>query len=180
MSRLYNGMNIEIAPYPPERGRKQIMVDGVAWGTLHMRNHGGRGNSYTFRQVGGENIMEPVPGSRHDRMKEVTVYGDKMAKWDTQGELKPVDERLLDKARDLIKANRLRHPDVVRAEQQENAKALRELRERQDADEQARIEAKAHETLRKLQAYIGVPAGAEFPEADVAEIVAAMRWAQTQ
>jgi hypothetical protein len=115
-------MDIRIEPWPPERGRKSILVNGAKWGSVHMESHGVHGATYHFRQdpegsgyVRAKNTRFDVP---HAVRVESKRYRDANAP--------TLQQVLLETVSRLIKEGRLRDPAVLRAEQQERAAAMRE------------------------------------------------------
>lgn len=114
--------DIRIEPYPPERGRKAILIDGVRWGTIRMSQHGSRGSSFWFEQEGGQQIGRLVPSplkGKPERFAEVRVYGDKMQSRISRlsdPTPKPVADRLLDAVKKLIAEGLLKDPAIVKEE----------------------------------------------------------------
>lgn len=175
---------VQVRPLPGERGRKAIYVDdgvkGFAmWGSTHMHQHGGRGTSFTFRQLGnGETIQEPYAGStrRPGRMHDFKVYGDKMARRALPTGAPtpaPVEERLLEAARDLIARKLLRDPMDVRAEEERRAIELTDYEVARESEELEKFRTKAREIVAPYAD--AVPIDKIIPD-----IVAAMKWAQAQ
>src|SRR5438128_2501440 len=108
---------IELIPVKGTRGERDIMVDGVRWGTAHMQSLGGPyGIKYWFSEGRGAPICVPSSshwkGSNRRSTSEVNVYGDKMAKRHYNDD-RPLDVRLVEKVRELVEHGFLRHPDVV-------------------------------------------------------------------
>ena len=49
--------DIRIEPWPPSRGRRRILVDGVEWGSIHMEAHGCHGPSITSSRTVGPAVI---------------------------------------------------------------------------------------------------------------------------
>lgn len=176
-------MDVRIEPVPGQRGLKVIIVDDVQWGHIEMHSHGPHGNSFTFSQIGDEGeITEPYdPPSPSGRQRTVRVDGDKSARR-RAGRLEivaPLEERLMAATLDLIKRAKLRHPDVVKKENEEARAAWNAEREAQAAAEEKTFHARASACItpdildllrhdNKLRIVL------------ITNIVQAMRWAQTQ
>lgn len=134
-------LTIRIEPWPPVRGRKRIMVDGVHWGTAEMHGHGGQGISYTFEQKGEIGTIIRPSSRLGDRASPIRVYSDKIAEHMRRGgepPIKPLEERMLDAVRDMIAKGLLRHPDVVLREHNEAEARWQAKREREKAETRKR------------------------------------------
>lgn len=148
------------------RGERIIMVDGVRWGRTTVTGRGCHGTVHTFQQQGGEVIGDT---STNGYFHEIDVRSQKK-RWNDTGEWKPTEKRVLEKARELVAAGRLRHPDVVKREQDEGRKRVAERMRRNEEQRQQEFQERAMEATR-----------ANDPDSEiVARVVAAMEWAQTQ
>lgn len=159
-----------------DRGERAIYVDGVRWGRTRIFHHGVHGTAHAFQQSDGSYIEDT---SKHGNQLKVQVRSMRK-RYSNPDTWRPTEEIVLEKAKELVAAGRLRHPDVVRAEvDAEHALYMfkKSVRERK---EQEKLNDRARGVLRNLQAYIGVPSGQPAPQEDVDLIVEAMKWAQTQ
>jgi hypothetical protein len=186
-------LQIAITPDPGERGRKVIIVNGERWGTIHMQSAGANGSYWWFGQEGihGEirrEIKSALKGALL-RYVPVQVWGDKVAMRQAGISRHPIgkaaqaafdaspkiDDRLMTETKALIAEGLLRHPDVVKAARRESAErrvAERAEAERREADE---FEARAAEAIGQL--HHNDP---DARAALIAEVIKAMRWAQTK
>ncbi len=141
----------------PARGAKAIIVDGLQWGSIHRERHGARGSSYWFKQVGlvGE-IRDPQLKNRIIKVHNIGITAV------------PIDDRLLDKAINLIFVGLLRHPKTVEADQSARKAALQAQRAERDGKELDRFRAKAREAFPH--------AGEEW----INITVDLMKWSQSQ
>lgn len=133
-------MQITLEKYPPERGRKKIMVDGVQWGTVEMVGHGCHGPSYHFIQEGDTYWLSRITEGGYDQ--KVSVRGPrKHDLWKMETGRMPaetLEDRLLKTINELIAEGLLKHPEVYKASlakwqaevQERIAKADQEKRER--------------------------------------------------
>jgi hypothetical protein len=115
-------MDIRIEPWPPERGRKRILVDGVKWGSVHMESHGVRGAVYHFRQNPEGSGYVRAKNTRFDVLHAVRLEPKRYR----DAEAPTPKGVLLKTVRELIEEGRLRDPAVLRAEQQERAGTVHE------------------------------------------------------
>jgi hypothetical protein len=184
-----------------ERGERVILVDGVRWGRTYVRSMGPRGTSTTFKQESGETVGQELrPG------KFIDIYVDSTSErhakqfiggsYRLPDNFKSTEELVLEKARELVAAGKLRDPVIVKAEREaRNTAAEKRHREAQERENQrfreraaacvvdiswedmaARYSIKA-ETSDELQArHKALVADLETETID--KIVAAMRWAQ--
>lgn len=152
-----------------------ILVDGVQWGQTRVEFRGRNGTVTKFEQLHGD-IISSKEGEEALKdfrgYHDVKVWSDKIELRGVKTPSKPLDERVIDKIKELIEKGKLRHPDVVRAEN-EKAEKDRELKysARQKAEDEA-FRTKAMEAL-----------GLNDPNSDdsrIAKVIEAMRWAQTQ
>jgi len=121
-------MAIRIEPWPPERGRKRILVNGVKWGSVHMGSRGVHGVTYHFRQDPEGSGYVRAKNTRFDVLHAVRVEPERY-----RDENAPtLEEVLLKTVRDLIDEGRLRDPAVLRAEQQERGAGMREADDRRE------------------------------------------------
>jgi hypothetical protein len=150
--------DIRIEPFPPERGRKRIIVDGVHWGTIEMSSHGRQGAKYSFRQEPffGAAVYWPAeptkPGQRWaSKPHVIAVWGDKVAKRDADYAKKPppppLDERLLTTAREIVERKLLRHPDEIRREREARIASVRGRDEADERERNAKLLAQAHKLI---------------------------------
>lgn len=151
-----------------DRGERIIMVDGVRWGRTIVTSHGCHGTKHVFQQDGGEVIIDK-PDARYPH--EVAVRSQKRQKWlgDKDG-WRPTEEVVLEKARELVAAGKLRHPDEVRREQEA---AMRQYDERAAEREKERIASFRDKAMEALQI--------NDPESEIIDrVVKAMEWAQSK
>lgn len=142
-------MNIELQKPPPEAkgfepGDRIIVVDNVRWGRTLVSRHGVWGTKYQFEQEGGETIINVVK----DRAREIAVRSIRKRSYDQDPVWRPTHELVLDKVRELIEAGKLRHPDVVKAEQAAARARYKARVAENERAEQAAFEAKAREALQ--------------------------------
>ena len=166
-------MDITLDRYPEEHGGKTIYVDGVLYGFIHMKGHGGQGNSYYFTQAGGYVIYDGE--TDYGKPREVVVEGDKIARHRAAaGEtVLPVAQRLLSTARSLVERGLLKSFDQYRAEQALNDRARQEIHERIEREEEQLFRAKAQQAISVY--YPG-----QNRDELVDSVVGLMRWAQSQ
>lgn len=171
---------------------RHVLVDGVAWAVLERHEHGPRGQSYTFRQVGGQTIrhLPTDDDTPAHQMTAYTVHSQGRAqeierfRADDQGRTyappAPLQQRLVEMARELMAAGRLRHPDVQAAEN----KARRDTIAADQADGIARARAEFEHRARQALQTAAIKAEVDLSEDLVAnlvnEIVDAMKWAQSR
>jgi hypothetical protein len=150
--------DIRIEKYPPHRGRKRVMVDGVHWGTIEMSSHGTHGPCYGFRQepFHGAAVYWPAepmkPGERiRPSPRPVEVWGDKTASrratYAKQPPPAPIDERLLATAREIVEAKLLRHPDEIKREREARIVRARAREEADARERQDTLLARAHKLI---------------------------------
>lgn len=160
-----------------ERGERIIMVDGERWGRTYVTWHGCNGTKTVFEQHHGDVITKSI-GERGTRVREVSVSSasERHAKRFIDGQyrlpddFKSTEHLVLDKVRELIDGDLLRHPDIVAKEANEIAAKMEAQRITRHERELAEFKAKAMEAVR-----------ANDPDSEiVARVVEAMRWAQTQ
>jgi hypothetical protein len=113
--------SVAILPYPPQRGRKRIIVDGEPWGAIHPEFHGCNGVSYWFQQWNQPGAIT----DQNDKNRAVTVR----AGGRHRRSINPADagELLLAKAIELVERRLLKHPSTVKLEQKAAHKRLQEL-----------------------------------------------------
>lgn len=188
-------LDIQIVADKAARGRKAIMVDGTRWGTIHMHSAGANGAYYWFEQIGDHGgICRQGPrhwkGSNRTTSHPVKVWGNKTAMrqagvWrNAIGEaakaerdaFPSVEARLMTETQKLIAEGLLRDPAVVEDEQRRASEAHRKREARRDAEELAEFEVRAAQCLAPIADHIGE----NMRAAMLADIVAAMRWAQTK
>lgn len=142
-----------------------------------MAQHGGRGNSYTFEQLGGQAVQRKSGGKDrfdNDRFSTITVYGDKMANRMLRidaAPLAPIAERLHAMAVELVQSGEL-IPESVQLERV--AARNRQHREAQEAHK-----AEALENFRcRARIALGIN---DTEQSDIVDkVVEAMKWAQSQ
>lgn len=152
------------------RGERVILVDGIQWGRTRVEHHGPNGTSHTFEQEGGEVIIDKSDVRYPQYVKVRTGRRGRLGRSDR--DWRPTEEMVLEKVGELIANGKLRHPDIVRAEQQ----AAREQRRHRDHEaakaKDAAFESKAREALMMPDNVI---------ESEMLDrVVAAMKWAQEQ
>lgn len=149
-----------------DRGERIIMVDGARWGRTIVTHHGMHGTKHVFLQDNGEVILDD-PNARHPQ--EVAVRSMRKRRW-REGEWRPTEEMVLEKARELVEAGKLRDPAVVRREQQEANRLWQEERSAEENQRIADFRAKAMEALQ-----------INDPTSEIIDrVVAAMEWAREQ
>lgn len=159
-----------------ERGERIIMVDGVRWGRTRVKSHGSRGTTTTFEQHGGEALLAErnkrwseigvrSMNKRHERIQAIGAHDA-----NRNGGWRPTEELVLEKVRELVENGKLRHPDIVKAEQEQ---AMRLYQERAAERDKERIEAFRTKAMEALQ--INDPASEIIDR-----VVKAMEWAQSQ
>ena len=168
---------ITLVPKPLNRGDKLIYVDGVVWGSVIMNRHGARGASYNFSVPGHGLIYRN--GSDAWNRTAVQVNSDTKARrrCPPGTVLAPFADRLMDTIRELIATGALRHPDAVRQEAEAAA-------EKERAEKEEHKEKQDREWSDRAKYAIATASLSNLPDDEwrrlVANIVEAMRWAQTQ
>jgi hypothetical protein len=179
-------------------GRRKILVDGVQWGSILPERHGRRGTIYTFHDSTGKTIFRDVG----DRSCRVEVRTDGGHKTSVVQRLLDIQAELLSTAQTLVADSLLRSPEVIASE-----KAARDARvqvimddERQEFAARAAAAIKPSMNLgmaaEKLLAMIDatdldqshpIKVFAERLRCELlafdqmtADVVEAMRWAQTR
>lgn len=154
-------------------GERIILVNGERWGRTHVTRHGCWGTKYTFYQDGDGTITEPTGfkarGSRETRDVEVKSIRKRTHK-DT--DWRPTEELVREKAFELVRTGKLRHPDVVRREAAKRAERWEQRQAEIAAQEAETFRAKAMQALQ-----INDPTS---DDPRIAAVVEAMRWAQSQ
>ena|SRR5579871_1044214 len=174
-------MDIRIARFPDinehgydrHPGRKAIVVDGVRWGRIEMTRHGVWGTAYTFHQEGEHNAISRHGADGEEHEVEVRSEGRRAKYQSSKTVPEPIEKRLLAEAKALVNDGLLRNPEIVRTEQEAFEARRREQHEKMEATEAAAFEARARDALKPF-------ANSPSFEAAVADVIAAMRWAQTQ
>jgi hypothetical protein len=163
-------MNITLEKSPKlDRGERLIMVDGVAWGKTIVRGRGVHGTETTFQQLFGEVIGDVSP---RGHFREITVRSIKQRRYlGAEDKHRPTIEMTLEKAKELIEAGRLRHPDVQQAEVAELREKIAKRQTEREREENEEFERRAREALRIND---------NEPSEIVERVVKAMRWAQQQ
>jgi hypothetical protein len=165
-----------------EKGRKIIKVAGEPYGFINQHQHGGRGNSYTFQQAGGQTVTRQISAQtkfHNARFTDVTVYGDKAANRMRRGDepaLQPIAERLHAKAVELIESGQLISQAAQAERVAERNRIAREAEERRKAEAIDNFDCRARMALAEI--FKSEPEGIDA--AYVGPIIAAMKWAQTQ
>lgn len=121
------------------RGDKEIWVDGVRWGHVEMKGHGCHGPSYEFFNVYGSGIVlrfkHAKTGewqeSRHGGLER--VHPPRMNRRE-KGDTRTVEDHIIEKARALIAEDRLRHPDILKAENEESRARYVKVREAEEVE----------------------------------------------
>lgn len=163
-------------------GDWDIYVAGVVWGHVWREQHGQRGSSYTFNQIGhGQVYLKARDNSRfrpsQTKPQPAKVWGDKIERHRTHnGEPAPLKERLVDYTIKLIHDGVLRHPGVVEQEKADAAKAAQARAQEQNA---AREQVFRDRAMQVLQTVLPLLAE-DKPDEACAVVVEAMRWAQVQ
>lgn len=131
-------MEITLERDPNRERCLRIIADGKLYGVAQYQSHGPRGNSYIVSDA------FCVPVYVKQGKSKVIVYGDKIERRHTEYArpsgtpsvaLRPVKERLIEKAAELIKEGLLRPLDVLQAER---GKKLAAEQARRDAAAAAR------------------------------------------
>lgn len=181
-------VNVAIRPRPEERGGRWVEVDERAWATIHMTQHGSGGNKFHFRQIGGEMIMIPLERQTVTRrFRTFEVRGDKMERRYMEHDRKPgqpmvvpapVEERLLEAAKNLIAKGLIIHPD----EMEKRREAARAVMRASAARGEAAKDRKFTERARKVMEAAGVARwiGTNRGTLLITGMVEAMKWAQSQ
>lgn len=159
-------IDIKITPW--SGGRLRIFVDGEVWGSVHPIGHGKKGSSYFFRQEGGDSIRIP---RKANRMSTFEIPGDALASWRSRGgpTIEPFGVRVVAAARYLIEQGLLRSPAIVQTERERITREAHAHEAVCSAQADAAFEDRAREAL----AFAG-------RDDQVAAVVEAMRWAQSQ
>jgi hypothetical protein len=165
-------MKIELRKTPGGRaGARDIVVDGVAWGRTIPEGHGCWGKSYEFYQEGGSRIYDGRSPTRVATEKKPPSYMETaLAEW------KPTEERVLEKARELVESGKLRHPDAVRADKQKAEEDFKRLEADAEAKRKAALLARGYETISPIMDRLTLAQAQHLVE----RIVLAMEWAQSQ
>lgn len=150
-----------------DRGERIIMVDGVRWGRTHVAYHGCNGTTHTFQQENGH-VIEERPGERYPG--EVSVRSMRRRGYFRDKTWRPTEELVLEKARELVEASRLKHPDVVKAANEQAIERFRARAAKAEAKRTAEFRRRACEALRIND---------ETSEI-VDRVVEAMEWAREQ
>jgi len=125
-SYILDMTNIRIEPFPPNRGRKAILVDGERWGNIHMEQHGCWGSSYWFQQIGYDGAIYEEAGKSRLRQRPIEVRSDGKRSTLDYGPFLPMEVKLAIKARELVRRGLLRHPNVVTTEKAAAAERFRQ------------------------------------------------------
>lgn len=172
-------MKIELVKVKDDKqfgdGERAIMVDGVRWGRTRVARHGVHGTSHTFEQEGGETIIAD-PEAKYP--SNVTVRSERR-RWSNDPQPAPTLDRVLVMAMQLVDNGKLRHPDVVKAEQQ----ARREAFAKRVAKQEAKEKAEMRDHARLAVVAIFEPLAIENYDSDhetaaIAAVLKAMEWAQ--
>jgi hypothetical protein len=152
-----------------DRGERVILVDGVRWGRTIVTFHGVHGTKHCFEQQGGDVLLQN-PKDKYPR--EIAVRSmRKRRRYGNDVPWRPTEEVVLEKARELVEAGRLRDPKIVAREQDEAHQHYIQRCAEADAAKRAAFIAKARDAL-------GINSNDPSPLVD--RVVAAMEWAQTQ
>lgn len=154
-----------------DRGERVITVNGQPWGRTLVSHHGVHGAQYRIKQLNGEPIIKD-PNAKYPR--EVSISSSRF-RARRERDMRPTEEVIIETARELVAAGRLRDPAVVKAEQVARAVRYRERQAEGERREAAEFRAKALEAA----GYTGEPNDPQSVEL-VDRVVAAMRWAQTK
>jgi hypothetical protein len=152
-------------------GSRSIIVDGVRWGRTICRGHGCHGRSHSFYQEAGGPIYDGRSIVEVRTQKKPYSYMETaLAAW------QPTEQRVLDKARELIETGKLRHPDVIRAETKKAAYEYTQKCERIEAERKATFLLKACEAIKPIQDRLTLEQASDL----AGRIAATMEWAQSQ
>lgn len=151
-----------------DRGERAIFVDGVRWGRTIVTFHGCHGTTHTFVQDKGHTIEER-PGERYPG--EVSVRSQKRRKWLDSNDWRPTEEKVMEKITELINTGRLRHPNIVKTENEQAMEEYRARARKAEEKQQAKLRERACKALG-----INQDDGSEI----IDRVVEAMKWAQTQ
>lgn len=165
-------MKIELRKTPGGiAGARDIVVDGVAWGRTIPEGHGCWGKSYKFYQEGGGMIYDGrSPVYVQTQKKPPSYMETALAEW------RPTEERVLEKARELVESGKLRHPDAVRADRQKAEEDFKRLEADAEAKRKAALFNRACETVSPVSDRLTLAQAQHLVE----RIVLAMEWAQSQ
>lgn len=174
-------MEITLEKVPGRAPDKRILVDGAVWGYAQAEHHGMHGTSYDIGQytdVAGNSwriitIEEKSNFDRAPRMMAVRVRGKSKSAERHNPDPRSTEQRIIDKARELIEAGHLKSPEAKRAELAAEAEKFRAERAAADAEKKAAFRARAMEAVG---GYLG---DVDKSEA-IDRVVAAMEWAQMQ
>ena len=128
-----------------DRGERIILVDGARWGRTSVTTHGRHGMRYRFLQDGRSEVIEERANNSTYKVP-ATVWGDKVARRHAYGNNKPVapvEERIIEKVREMIETGLLRDPVVVRGDIEEEARQYRAQRADARRAEEAAFHARA-------------------------------------
>lgn len=165
--------------YPLHRGWYDVTVDEKLWGRISQQTHGCHGSTHELRQIengepDGYIITRSSKSGRYEHTK-YKEWSDKTYKFhiDPKVGFIPLAERLRDMVKRAITAGDLVDPDKLakrRAEEHEKWQAsVREEERRQEA----RFDTRARRVVAVLR-------GSADEDRLLAEVKAAMQWAQRQ
>lgn len=149
-------MKLELIKDPNNGGvYRDIIIDGVKWGTVAMTHHGSHGTSYTFFDI-FDNKLELSTDQRG--VWSDKVYAHRRKSGDPYLRL---DQRIESYIEQLVAKAILRSPDALERERAAQLESYRTEREARQKRRRIEVEAKAKDAL---------DAGT------VEAVIAAMRW----
>lgn len=122
----------------PVRGDRDIMVDGVKWGHVIMVGHGCHGPSYEFYDAEGAGIHQKFASgklSTHSLEAVRSVTRRRRFGADANDN-RSTEERIMDRARELMEAGRMRDPAELLKDRQASAARYRARRDEEQKAEQ--------------------------------------------
>lgn len=170
-------------PFAPDdyfdRGERIIMVNGVRWGRTHVKWHGCNGNSVHFEQEGGDMLCRDPHDAetwKEYRWLSVRSLSKRHSRQWVDGKYVQIgwqstEDLALAKAKELIAAGRLRHPDTLRAEAEVRQVAYQNERMEKQERRQREFRERACQALG-----INQDDGSDI----IDRVVTAMEWARDQ
>ena len=153
--------------------QRQIMIDGVEWGSVWSTPEGRHGSKFGFKDAANVSVRyAPLPHRSGFRVPPARYY-EARAKNKAS-----VDEALRTTVVAMITAGALKSPDEVRTKAEEaKGKRQKEI-DNEIAEKRARWEAQAMRALVNMKGYV-MTGEKPHPE-DIDAVIEAMEWAQGQ
>jgi hypothetical protein len=170
--QLGNGtwITIEVKKAIVLNGARDIMIDGIVWGTAFPTSRGMHGYFYTFQDSAKRAVYQPLDGVQARHSHEWKVWSDKRAKR-VEKDDRPIEVRLIQAVRSMIDAGLLKHPTIVNAEITKKREQFRAHQEQAAKDALTALKTKAEEVVDSW--------GGGLDDLKK-RIVEAMQWAKTQ